>query len=93
MPTSTVDLTYYKLGVFSVPQLSFYSTFRHVSNSYAPLVGEPTGRVQRDDNQWENRLEYTVGRLQLRVISRLSEIQGQKQNYFLFQARRMIGDL
>jgi hypothetical protein len=93
VPTSTVDITYYKLGVFQVPQLTFYSTLRSVSNSYAPLVGEPTGRVKRDDNQWENRLEYTVGRLQLRVISRLSDIQGSKQNYFLFQARRMIGDL
>ena len=92
VPTSTVDLTYFKLGLFNVPYLSFYSTFRHVSNSYAPLVGEPTGRVRRDDNQWENRLEYTVGRLQLRAISRLSDIQGEKQNYFLFQARRMIGD-
>jgi hypothetical protein len=93
IPTSTVDITYYKLGVFQVPHLSFYSTLRNVSNSYAPLVGEPTGRVKRDDTQWENRLEYTVGRLQLRVISRLSDIQGSKQNYFLFQARRMIGDL
>ena len=93
IPTSTVDLTYFKLGVFRVPQLSFYSTFRHVSNSFAPLVGDPVGeRVQRDDNQWENRLEYTVGRLQLRAISRLSDIQGQKQNYFLFQVRRMIGE-
>ena len=94
IPTSTIDLTYFKLGLFRVPQLSFYSTFRHVSNSFAPLVGDPVGeRVRRDDNQWENRLEYTVGRLQLRVISRLSDIQGEKQNYFLFQARRMIGDL
>lgn len=93
IPTSTVDITYYKLGVFQVPHLSFYSTLRSVSNSFAPVVGEPTGRVKRDDNQWENRLEYTVGRLQLRVVSRLSDIQGSKQNYFLFQVRRMIGDL
>lgn len=92
-PTSTIDLTYYKLGLFDVPQLSFFSTFRHVSNTYVPFAGDPTGRVRRDDNQWENRLEYAVGRLQLRVISRLSDIQGEKQNYFLFQVRRMIGDL
>ena len=92
IPTSTLDLTYFKTGLFRVPQLAFYSTFRHVSNSYAPLISDPVGeRVQRDDTQWENRLEYTVGKLQLRLISRLSEIQGEKQNYFLFQARRLIG--
>ena len=93
VPTSTVDVSYHKLGLFQVPHLSFHSIFRHVSNSYAPLVGEPTGRVQRDDNQWENRLEYTVGRLSLRAISRLSETQGEKQSYFLFQARRLFGEL
>ena len=92
-PTSTVDISYFKLGVFQVPNLSFHSIFRHVSNSYVPLVGDTTGRVERDDNQWENRLEYTVGRLQLRAISRLSDSQGQKQSYFLFQARRLFGDL
>ena len=92
-PTSTIDLSYYKLGLFQVPNLSFYSTFRHISNTYVPFAGEPNERADRNDNQWENRLEYTVGRLQLRVISRLSDIQGEKQNYFLFQARRLIGDL
>jgi hypothetical protein len=94
IPTSTIDLTYYKMALFQMPRLSFYSTFRHVSNSFAPLVGDPVGdRVRRDDNQWENRLEYSVGRLQLRLISRLSDIQGEKQNYLLIQVRRMIGDL
>ena len=92
-PTSTIDLSYYKLGLFQVPNLSFYSTFRHISNTYVPFAGEPNERADRNDNQWENRLEYTIGRLQLRVISRLSDIQGEKQNYFLFQARRLIGDL
>ena len=92
-PTSTVDVSYYKLGLFQVPNLSFHSIFRHVSNSYAPLVGEPTGREQRDDNQWENRLEYAVGRLSLRAISRLSDTQGEKQSYLLFQVRRLFGEL
>jgi hypothetical protein len=76
-----------------VPNLSFYSTFRHISNTYVPFAGDPSERADRNDNQWENRLEYTIGRLQLRVISRLSDIQGEKQNYFLFQARRLIGEL
>ena len=90
-PTSTINITYYKLGVFGAPRLSFYSTFRSIRNAYAPVVGEQLGENARDINQWENRLEYTVGRLQLRAISRLSSVQGEKQNYFLFQARRFIG--
>ena len=90
-PTSTINMTYYKLGVFGAPRLSFFSTLRSIRNAYAPVVGEQLGEDARDLNQWENRLEYTVGRLQLRAISRLSSVQGEKQNYFLFQARRFIG--
>ena len=91
IPTSTLDMTYYKFGLFQVPNLSFHSTLRSVRSSYAPVVGDPEGRVEKDNNQWENRLEYTRGKLQLRAISRLSSIRGEKQNYFLFQARRLIG--
>lgn len=90
-PTSTLDITYYKTAVFQVPRMSFHSTLRIVKNTYIPVVGAPDEDGVRDDKQWENRLEYNIGRLQLRVISRLSEIQKEKQNYFLFQIRRMLG--
>lgn len=90
-PTATLDITYYKIALFQVPHLSFHSTLRFVSNTYIPAVGDPIDENSRDDKQWENRLEYTIGRLQFRAISRLSEIQHEKQSYFLFQVRRMLG--
>jgi hypothetical protein len=90
-PTSTLDITYYKIGLFQQPRLSFHSTLRFVSNTYLPAVGDPNDENERNDKQWENRIEYNIGRLQFRVISRLSEIQQEKQNYFLFQVRRMLG--
>jgi hypothetical protein len=93
-PTSTIDLTYYKLGLFNVPRLSFYSTFRHLSNTYIPLVNNPDDeQSERNDNIWENRLEYSVGLLRLRAVSRLQEVRGEKQNYFLFQIKRFFGDI
>lgn len=90
-PTSTLDVSYYKNAVFDVPRLSFHSTLRFVNNAYIPVVGDPSENDERNDKQWENRLEYSIGRLQFRAISRLSEIQQEKQNYFLFQVRRMLG--
>ena len=90
-PTTTLDVSYYKIALFQVPRLSFHSTLRFVSNSYIPVFGNPDENGERDDKQWENRLEYNIGRLQFRAISRLSEIQQEKQNYFLLQVRRMIG--
>lgn len=92
-PTATADITYYKNTLFSVPRLSFHSSIRFVSNTYLPVIATSADDGGRDDKQWENRIEYMIGRLQLRAISRLSEIQGNRQNYLLFQARRMLGGM
>lgn len=91
-PTSTIDITYINQRTFGVPMLTFRSTLRFVSNSYVAVLDEPDLPTDRDDKQWENRLEYYIGRLQLRGIARLSEIQGTERTFFLFQVRRMIGD-
>ena len=91
-PTSTIDVTYINQRTFGVPMLTFRSTVRFVSNSYVAVLDEPDLPTDRDDKQWENRLEYYIGRLQLRAIARISEIQGTERTFFLFQARRMIGD-
>ena len=91
-PTSTIDVTYINQRTFGVPMLTFRSTLRYVSNSYVAVLDEPDLPNSRDDTQWENRLEYYIGRLQLRGIARLSDIQGVERTFFLFQIRRMIGD-
>lgn len=91
-PTSTIDVTYLNQRLFNVPMLTFRSTLRFVSNSYVAVLDEPDLPTSRDDKQWENRLEYYVGRLQLRAIARFSEIQETERTFFLFQIRRMIGD-
>lgn len=92
-PTATADITYQKRMLFGVSRLSFRSTARFISDSYLPILDEPDGERARDDRQWENRLEYAIGRLQLRAIARISEIRGEDQTLFLFQARRLFGDL
>jgi len=91
-PTSTIDVTYLNQRTFGVPMLSFRSTLRFVSNSYVAVLDEPNLPNSRDDTQWENRLEYYIGRLQLRAIARYSDIQDTGRTFFLFQIRRMIGD-
>ena len=92
-PTASVDVSYYENLLFDVPRLTFRSTLRFISDSYLPLFDEPDRINGREDMRWENRIEYTIGRLQVRAIGRLSEIQDEKQTFFLFQVRRMFGDL
>jgi hypothetical protein len=92
-PTATIDMTYTERQLFGVPQFTFRSTARFVSDSYFPVLDETRTETDRDDQQWENRLEYTIGRLQLRGIARVSRIRDLDQAFFLFQARRMFGDI
>ncbi|MBN4063249.1 hypothetical protein JYT79_00555 [Cardiobacterium sp. AH-315-I02] len=90
-PTTTLDITYYKMALFQVPRLSFYSTLRFVRESFVPVVGNVVDENGRDNKLWENRLEYSIGRLQFSAISRISEVRNKEQSYFLFQVRRMLG--
>jgi hypothetical protein len=93
VPTASIDLTYYNNRMFDVPRLTFRSTLRFISDSYLPLFDEPDRINGREDTRWDSRLEYTIGRMQIRAIGRLSELQGEQQTFFLLQVRRMFGDL
>ena len=41
---------------------------------------------------WENRLDYYIGRMELRLIGRVNNIRGSDQLLTLVQVRRLIGD-
>ena len=91
-PTVTADVTYYQRVLFGVPRLSFRSTARFISDSYFPVLDENRTNTDRDDQHWENRVDYSIGRLQLRGIARVSRIRELNQTFFLFQVRRFFGD-
>ncbi|MGI9320301.1 MAG: hypothetical protein ACR2O5_02725 [Thiogranum sp.] len=92
-PTASIDLTYFQRLLFGVPRLTFRSTARFISDSYFPVLDESRTNTDRDDQQWENRVDYSIGRLQLRGIARVSRIRELNQTYFLFQVRRLFGDI
>ncbi len=91
--TATVDLTYSHRRALDVPRLSFRSTLRYVSD--ARFSGEQPASfgAERDDRVWENLLEYTIGRLLLRLTARVAEFDDERQSLVLLQARRLFGDL
>lgn len=93
VPTASIDLTYFDNRLFDVPRLTFRSTLRFISDSYLPLFDEPDRVNGREDMRWDNRLEYSIGRMQVRAIGRLSELQGEQQTFFLLQLRRLFGDI
>jgi len=92
-PTATADLSYLARALGGVPNLTFRSTLRFVSDAYVPVLDEPTLPQGRDDRRWENRLEYLIGRTQIRLVARLAELDDERQSLLLLQIRRFIGDI
>lgn len=92
-PTASIDLSYLNQHFLNVQNLRFRSTLRFFSDSYLPLLVEPQDPFVRDDMDWENRLEYTVGRMDFKVIGRLSEFRDNGRSLIFFQVRRSFGNL
>ena len=90
-PTATADLTFATRSLFGVRRLSFRSTLRFISDAFVPLM-EPDQMNGRNNKYWENRLDYSLGRMEVRLIGRLNDIRGNRQLLTLVQFRRLIGD-
>ncbi|MDH3639197.1 MAG: hypothetical protein OES09_12170, partial [Gammaproteobacteria bacterium] len=58
---------------------------------YLPFLDEPVGPNEREQAVWENRLDYSIGRVELRLIGTLSKANMQDRLILLFQVRRLFG--
>lgn len=91
--TSSADLSYRHQRAFGVPRLSFVSELRIYAD--LPVPGLTVGPQQQDSRSWENRLDYSIGRLQLRASARVSEIRNSstRQTLLMFSMNRPFGDI
>ena len=62
--TSSGSLTYQHQRVFGIRRLRFVSDIRLNSQALLPLLGGPQ---DQETSAWENRLDYSIGRTQLRL--------------------------
>ena len=90
-PTATADLTFSMQSLFGIRRLRFRSTLRFISDAFVPLM-KPDRFNGRNNKYWENRLEYNLGRMEVRLIGRLNRIRGSQQLLTLLQIRRLIGE-
>ena len=90
-PIASADLTYRHRSLFGVPRLHFRSTLRFLSDAYVPLLQDPVEPNDRNNKEWENRLEYSIGRLDLELIGKLSDIGDRDRALVLFRLTRRFG--
>lgn len=73
--TSSGAISYQNQRVFGVRRLRFSSELRLNSDAFLPLLGSA-----RDEQltSWDNRLDYLIGRTQLRLITQISSSRTPK---------------
>ncbi|OFZ68485.1 MAG: hypothetical protein A2V79_09930 [Betaproteobacteria bacterium RBG_16_56_24] len=83
--TSSADLSYRHQRAFNVPRLRFTSELRIFGDALVPVLATPD---QQETRSWENRFDYSIGRLQLRLSARVAEVNKIKQLLYWFSANR-----
>lgn len=87
--TSSANLVYRQVMVFNIPRLYFISDLKFDTELTRPLIID---REKQDRRIWENRLDYTVGRLQMRLSLRVSKINKTSYNILMFRVKRLFGN-
>lgn len=83
--TSSADLSYRHQRAFDVSRLRFTSELRIYSDALIPVLATPN---QQETSSWENRFDYSIGRLQLRLSARVAEVNKIKQSLLWFSVNR-----
>jgi len=92
--TYGVDLTYRERDLFNVERLNFLSELRLLSRQlrsddiFDREIGTET---ERSDQVWRNELDYTVGKLELRLLADVREIDNRWMSQVFFRVRRYYG--
>lgn len=88
--TSSADLSYRHMRAFGVPRLRFVSELRIYGDMPLPVLASPE---QQETRSWENRLDYSIGRAQLRLSARIAEINNKQYSLLMFTLNRQFGGL
>lgn len=85
------ELTYRNQRLFGFAGLRYSSRIKlaqDVLHQPGMLVTVP----DRETRVWENRLDWSIGRLQSQLIFRLSELDGRRRDFVMWRVQRNFGD-
>jgi len=92
-PSGTADLTYLNQMLFYVPLLQFRSTLRWYSSNFNSSLDVPGQSAGSEGLFWDNRLDYRIGRLDFRLLLRISSVNDIDRSLVYFSIRRNFGGL
>jgi hypothetical protein len=85
-------LTYQHLRVFDVPRLRYSAIYATNQIQYSSrLEGDVNAPRERVTRQLENRLDWSVGRIELQLSARMATIDGQRNTLVFLRINRQFG--
>jgi len=91
-PSTSLGLIYTHQQLFGVPRLRLRSDLRYITDDVLGLL-RPEDRLEEPENlRWENRLDYTIGLMDLSLLLALTEAGGASNQLYLFRLTRRFGD-
>jgi len=90
-PGGTADITYINRMLMGVPLLRYRSTLRWYSSNFTSSLDDPTQSAGTEGMFWDNRLDYALGRLDFRLLLRISNVNDIGRSVIYFSVRRNFG--
>jgi hypothetical protein len=87
-PSSSLGLNYRHTRLFGVNRLRFLSTLSLTSDSLSFVSAGDDGRR---DISWNNRLDYSIGRVEARLTGAVTDANGRLNTVIFFTLTRRIG--
>ncbi len=86
------NLTYQHLRAFDVPRLRYSAIYTANQIQYSTrLEGDVNAPRERVTRSFEQRLDWSVGRLDMQLSARTATIEGQRSNLVFFRVNRQFG--
>ncbi len=85
------EISYQHQRLFGVPRLRFVSRLK-LAQDVLKQPGTLLTLPERETRLWENRLDWSVGRLDTQVILRFSQVDGRGRQSIMFRVQRSFGN-
>ena len=90
--SSSGNLSYYHLRAFDVPRLRYTALYSiNESQVKTRLQGDVNAPRERVNQSFEQRLDYNLGRVAMRLSMRVAEIEGRRDALIFFRMSREFG--
>ena len=90
---SSGNLSYQHQRAFGVPRLRYLALYSINDTQFkSRLLGDVNAPREQVTQSFEQRLDYNIGRIEMRLTARLADIEGQRNALVFFRVSRQFGN-